>query len=71
MHSLLSGDHHQVPEEDHLKILGDHQALEDHQRTLGDLRARKDHLAQGDPESPGEGDLLGQREVLRSHQLVG
>jgi len=69
MHSLLSGDHHQVPEEDHLKILGDHQALEDHQRTLGDLRARKDHLAQGDPESPG--DLLGQRGVLRSHQLAG
>ena len=69
MHSLLSGDHHQGLEEDHLKILGDHQALEDHQRTLGDLRALKDHLAQADPESPG--DLQGQRKVLRSHQLAG
>ena len=69
MHSLLSGDHHQGPEEDHLKILGDHQALEGHQRTLGDLQALKDHLAQEDPESPG--DLLGQRGVLRSHRLAG
>ena len=69
MHSLLSGDHHQGPEEDHLEILGVHQALEGHQRTLGDLRALKDHLGQEDPESPG--DLLGQREVLRSHRLAG